>query len=269
MPCTSVSTYHRARDRQRALAPLSQIVRLVASAALGDAVYVASARLQYGLTNINSITCLDGDFDGDGSFTLNDAARVAEAQFGLALLPWDSGSRRLVDSRLITPPIKPASLSTRTFSALKKRAVRSVPQEAFATIKPASLQADVHVSSARTAGPLDLLDAFSEAEGRWKALSVQFAGAKIASVQMHQGIGGQITTQHADGFFQAAELQGGGLDWPNGLAATVTFEAGSDMDAVRVDFASRNTYVVQYEDPLCVPSKSTPCRTAVHFGGVA
>jgi len=231
-------------------------------------VYVAISRLQFGATNINPITCLLGDFDGDGSFTLNDAARVAEAQFGLAMLPWDSGSRRLGEPRLIPPPIKPSSISTRTFSGLKKRTFPSMPQQAFATIKPASLQADVHVSSVLTAGDLDKLDAFNKAEGRWKALSVQFAGAKIASVQMHQGIGGQITTQHAGGFFQAAEL-GGGLDWPNGLAATVTFEAGSDMDAVHIDFASRNTYVVQYEDPMCVPSKGTPCRTAVHFGDVA
>jgi hypothetical protein len=29
-----------------------------------------------------------GDFDLDGSFTLNDAATVAEAQFGKAYLPW-------------------------------------------------------------------------------------------------------------------------------------------------------------------------------------
>lgn len=109
---------------------------------------------------------------------------------------------------------------------------------------------------------------YSTAEGRWKALSVQFAGAKIASVQMHQGIGGQITTQHAGGFFLAAELGGAGLDWPNGLAATVTFEVGSNMDSVPIDFASRNTYVVQYKDPVCVPSTGTPCHTAVHFGGV-
>jgi hypothetical protein len=31
---------------------------------------------------------MEGDFDLDGSFTLNDAATVAEAQFGKAYLPW-------------------------------------------------------------------------------------------------------------------------------------------------------------------------------------
>ena len=61
---------------------------------------------------------------------------------------------------------------------------------------------------------------------------------------MHQGGPGQITVQHAGSFLQAAELEGHGLDWPTGLAATVTFAAGTDMDAVRVDSQSRNTYVV-------------------------
>jgi len=57
---------------------------------LGDAVHIANARLSYGATNVNPISCLKGDFDSDGYFTLNDAARVAEAQFRLAYLPWDT-----------------------------------------------------------------------------------------------------------------------------------------------------------------------------------
>jgi len=55
---------------------------------LGDAVYVALARMTYGHTGENPIACLQGDFDGDGSFTLNDAAHIAEAQFGKSWLPW-------------------------------------------------------------------------------------------------------------------------------------------------------------------------------------
>ena len=33
---------------------------------MGDAVHVANSRLEYGATNINPITCLNGDFDEDG-----------------------------------------------------------------------------------------------------------------------------------------------------------------------------------------------------------
>jgi len=57
-------------------------------ATLGDAVFVANARLEYGTTGVNPMECLEGDYDGDGSFTLNDAAQVAMAIFGKAKLPW-------------------------------------------------------------------------------------------------------------------------------------------------------------------------------------
>jgi hypothetical protein len=56
---------------------------------LGDAVYVAVARLQYGSTQVNPIKCMAGDFDSDGTFTVNDAAFVAMAQFGIERYPWD------------------------------------------------------------------------------------------------------------------------------------------------------------------------------------
>jgi hypothetical protein len=58
---------------------------------LGDAVYLASARLQFGMSGVNPVACLEGDMDGDGSFTLNDAAHVAMAQFNKARLPWNGG----------------------------------------------------------------------------------------------------------------------------------------------------------------------------------
>jgi len=57
---------------------------------LGDAVYVADARLEYGSSGVNPIACVEGDFDSDGFFTLNDAALVSEAQFSKAYLPWQS-----------------------------------------------------------------------------------------------------------------------------------------------------------------------------------
>jgi len=58
-------------------------------------------RLQYGITGVNTIECMSGDFDGDGSFTLNDAAHVAMAQFDKALLPWDGG--RVFTPRSLRP----------------------------------------------------------------------------------------------------------------------------------------------------------------------
>jgi len=44
--------------------------------------------MTFGLTGVNTMACMQGDFDGDGSFTINDAAHIAEAQFGKARLPW-------------------------------------------------------------------------------------------------------------------------------------------------------------------------------------
>merc|ERR1719160_2380337 len=69
-------------------------------ATLGDAVDVAVKRLQYGQTMVLDPACekcMGCDFDNDGSFTLNDAAHVAMAQFDKATYPWDldAGSRRL------------------------------------------------------------------------------------------------------------------------------------------------------------------------------
>ena len=51
--------------------------------------YIAAERLQFGLTGVNSVRCRGGDFDGDGFFTLNDAAHVAQAIFGVAAMPWE------------------------------------------------------------------------------------------------------------------------------------------------------------------------------------
>jgi hypothetical protein len=69
---------------------------------LGDAVFVANARLEFGSTGVNPIVCLLGDFDQDGSFTLNDAAIVAEAQFGKAYLPWQIPAARRARRSLST-----------------------------------------------------------------------------------------------------------------------------------------------------------------------
>jgi len=220
-------------------------------ATLGDAVYVALSRLDFGVSGENPISCLEGDFDSDGSFTLNDAAYVAEAQFGMAYFPWaeDHGS----SSRQLGMDRRP---STRRLSiSITKKSHQSTAQ----------LQVEVQASHAAASASA------AEMEGRWKALSMQFTGGRIAAVKMHHGSPGQITAQHATlrhsgSFFQAAELGGGGLDWPTGLAATVTFEPGTDMDAVEIDHASMNTYVVQYDDPTCVHGRRSQCTTAVHYG---
>jgi hypothetical protein len=202
---------------------------------LGDAVFIAIMRLEYGATGVNPLTCVSGDFDSDGSFTLNDAAYVAEAQFNKALLPWDK-RRRLALAQPSTPQPHLSLAATPTAS---KR------------------QMSVHVQQSST----------SDVE--WKALGVQFVGGTIESVKMHHGLPGQITAQHRAGVFQAAELGGKGLTWPNGLAATVTFAEDTDMSAVRIDYASANTYVVQVTDVACSRAQGARCAEAVYFREVA
>jgi len=225
-------------------------------ATLGDAVYVALSRLEYGISGENPISCLEGDFDSDGSFTLNDAAFVAEAQFNLAYFPWaeDPGP----SSRQLRMDPRPSTC--RLSISITKKSHQST-----------ALQVEVQASDAVAPAASAMEYHRPEMEGRWKALSMQFTGGRIASVEMHHGSPGEITAQHATlrhsgSFFQAAELGGSGLDWPTGLAATVTFEAGTDLDAVKIDQGSMNTYVVQYDDPTCVHGRRSQCTTAVHYG---
>jgi len=200
-------------------------------ATLGDAVHIANARLQYGSTQVNPIQCLEGDFDMDGSFTLNDAAHVAEAQFSKAFLPWQISSRRQL-AATSTPP------KAEMFFTIKKGA--------------SERQVEVHIHN--------VTEALS---GAWKALSVQFAhGAKIASVDMPYGEAGKaITAMHAGSFFQAAALGGSAAAWPIGHAATVTFEADTNMAALNIDYGSMNSYVVLQADPACKPANGAPCAT--------
>jgi len=131
----------------------------------------------------------------------------------------------------------------------------------FAVIDEAKLQAQayVYVGTSRVLG----IDS-----GKWKTLSMQFTEGVITDVDMKLG-DGAITVQQLGGFFQAAELGGNGLTFANGHVATVTFEAGTDMSAVRLDYESINTYVVQPEDPSCVPAVGSACDTApaVYFSG--
>ena len=171
---------------------------------------VANARLTYGETGVSSIACLGGDFDGDGSFTINDAAFVAMAQFYKAKLPWQDGRRKLAGS--------PA----RSRGEMIVRAVRGA----------SARQLEVHLHGRKAAG------------AQWRALSVQFIGGNVTSVRMHHDVHGQITVQHAGSFFQAAELGGRGLSWPLGHVATVTFGATTNTSAVRVNYTSFNTYVL-------------------------
>ena len=118
------------------------------------------------------MSCLGGDFDSDGSFTLNDAAQVAEAQFGMAYLPWHA-ARRLANPQQALRPLTPLKPMSRGLGVTMK--------------KLAGMQAYVYVSSG----------AASSTDDKWKALSVQFSHGKIASVMMNHGVPGQITSQHA------------------------------------------------------------------------
>lgn len=102
-------------------------------------------------------------------------------------------------------------------------------------------------------------------DGKWKAMSVQVNGGAIAAVEMVQGTSDQISPQFQEGgnFFQAADLGGQMLQWDNGHAATVTFEAGTDMSTVFIEYDSFNTYIVQLADISCVTScKALP---AIYF----
>jgi predicted component of type VI protein secretion system len=100
----------------------------------------------------------------------------------------------------------------------------------------------------------------------WKGLSVQFTGGKIASVEMKTG---DVQAMKSSTFFMAADLSGQGHQWPLGHAATVTFEADTDMDAVAVDYDSMNTYLVHNTDPKCVPSAKEACHSVTTRGPIA
>lgn len=186
---------------------------------------------------------MGGDLDGDGSFTVNDAAFSAAVQFLGERFPWDGIEGRRRRRRL--DAIQQTSLDVRSRLRVVKR-----------DMQPSALQVDVFI------GADDHSPHHRDApSGQWKALSVQFTGGMIATVEMKQGTRGQIATQHSGRFFQAAELSGQGLSWPHGLAATVTFEAGTDPRLVNVDYDSINTYIVEQDDPRCVAGVGSHCET--------
>jgi len=134
----------------------------------------------------------------------------------------------------------------------------------FAVKDAAKRQMHVHVYSSPTGSTV-----IGVADGKWKALSVQFKGGAIEAVEMKHGTPGQLSTQISSkmaggkSFFQSSDLGGAGLSWPNGLAATVTFQEGTDMGAITIDYGSMNTYVVSPKDPSCVPNQGKAfCLTA-------
>jgi len=221
-------------------------------ATLGDAVHVANGRLEYGSTGTNPIMCIGGDFDLDGSFTLNDAAHVAEAQFGKAYLPWELHA---------TWALAQAS-GRRKLSSDKVAATSADKPEVRMTMKKGAQPNAVEVHLEHS----DTLSATA-----WKALSVQFSGGLIAAVEMPYGAGGKIiTAQHKGSFFQAADLGGSGATWGLGHAATVTFEAGTNMAALEINYGSMNSYVVLQADPHCKPAKGVTCATLMpHIKGGA
>jgi len=205
---------------------------------LGDAVFIANARVTLGTTGENPIACLDGDFDSDGSFTLNDAATVAEAQFGKNFLPWNDDQMSMNGE----PELEPEPGTGR-------RELTEAPSLVPVTFKRGTSETEVDVYMDKPAA-------------EWKGVSVQFTDGKIASVRMHQGETGQIMAQHAGGFFQAAELGGRGLSYPaTGRVATVTFEEATDMGAMQIDYKSMNSYVVLKADPTCKLTRETKCAT--------
>jgi hypothetical protein len=69
-----------------------------------------------------------------------------------------------------------------------------------------------------------------------------------------------ISSQNGRLFFQAVDLTGKGRSVPNGLAAIVTFKAGTNMSKVSIDYNSENTYVFQNKNPGCVPSLTMMCE---------
>jgi len=210
---------------------------------LGDAVFVAMARLELGTSGLLVIECMGGDFDEDGSFTMNDAARVAEAQFQIANLPWETPVASSQGRRLIDP------LATR-------RQLQPSHVGMYATKEPAAHQMDVHV----TGGPHHSSSG-ALSDGHWKALSVKFTGGTISSVEMKHGSPGQVTAQFGGLMFQAADLSGGSHSWPAGLAATVTFDAATDVSAIEIDYHTSDTYIIQNGDGSCVPARGAPCAT--------
>ena len=138
------------------------------------------------------------------------------------------------------------------------RAAIFAMREASTMREASRRQMHVHVF----AGPTAVIGV---TDGSWKGLSVQFTSGSISSVEMHHGTAGQITVQHTSsdpGFFQAADLSGAGLSWPNGLAATVNFEEGTDVSVVNIDYSSINTYVIQLADPTCVSGAGHVCEVA-------
>lgn len=199
---------------------------------------------------------MGGDLDGDGSFTVNDAAFSAAVQFLGERFPWDNIEGRRRRRRL--DAVRQTSLDVRSRLRVVKR-----------DMQPSALQVDVFIGaddhSPHHGG--ELSPSVSAPSGQWKALSVQFTGGMIAAIEMKQGTSGQIATQHSGRFFQAAELSGQGLSWPHGLAATVTFEAGTDLRLVNVDYDSINTYIVEQDDPRCVAGVGSHCETHLIQGG--
>ena len=158
---------------------------------------------------------------------------------------------------LPTPPLLPRELQTAAASP-SMPSPQSPSTAVFAVKDATARQMHVHIYVGR--GALIGID-----DGKWTAMSVQFTTGTITAVEMSHGR--QISMQYALGFFQASDLTGQGLQWPNGHAAVVTFEPGTDMSAVQIDFSSLNTYVIQFEDHLCVAEDRWPCDTSTTYFG--
>lgn len=141
----------------------------------------------------------------------------------------------------------------------KSTVITNTPAGVYA-VQSAALQMDVYVIAASTS------EGIKNSSATWKGLSVQFTGGKIASVEMKLR---HIHALKSDKFFMAADLGGTGLSWPLGHVATVTFAAGTDVHAVRVDYDSMNTYLVQNADPACVPMATTACASVTVRGTMA
>jgi len=177
--------------------------------------------------------CMEGDFDFDGTYTIADASFVAMAQFDRATYVWERSRRQL--------EVKPTG--------------PEVP-DAYAgvyAVKSKTSPYDVELYIKATPGG-------STAETTWNALSVQFTGGQMASVEMKPK---NLYPLKAKNFFQVADLSGAGISYPLGHVGTVTFEKGTNMDDVRVDYDSINTYVVQNADPTCASSAAIRCKTII------
>ena len=90
----------------------------------------------------------------------------------------------------------------------------------------------------------------SASELQWKAVEVGFSNGIVESVVAEHGLTPQVRHGVA---VAVGDLTGSGLTYPSGLAFSVTFAAGTDMQLVDIDFSSPVTSIIS-DDPSTHPT---------------